>query len=528
MRFFWILALLLSTVFPPVPAPDWYQKKTLGKGKHAKPEFKQAAAKAHKGLQTLFKDKVLAKGKHFKTRFPLTKKSKTRLQQCIAYLLGIAPITVERCVNYLASNTTNEVLELPKKRGRGKLTKQQYQEKYGNVYNAILSYLQDARKNGETATVDKLLEFLRKEEPGRRVAAYVSYSALRYYLIRMGFKHGRISRKVSSGRYKSYVIAWLISYCTRRAQFARNPTAAQLKEVHFYVDESFIYRNDSGNFSYYVPGEQSAWGKAKGNGQRWGLVHGVWSWWEPDSEDGKEEEPPRKRRKKENPPDPKVPGYTRKFRIYEDTLHVWNCANKNNMNTKKFLDCLHKVCGFFDKNFPRDCKLVIHMDNASYHKTKNPEYLDLSSQLTQEQVAAWIVKHAPAEYGFDDLESLQDENGDFLPMKDLKDIVNNVCANHPNKCVELVKDCNDTWEIEFTPPYWSHVMPVEFLWNNFKLDYRGWDSNAKVARVNESVKKFMDYVVDKDVEGFIRHTDDFCFKIADKDDAFLKSYEIEL
>ena len=179
-------------------------------------------------------------------------------------------------------------------------------------------------------------------------------------------------------------------------------------------------------------------------------------------------------------------------------------------------------------NFDQDYKLVIHLDNASYHKSKNPSFLDMSSQLTQEQIAEWILKNSPAEYGYDTLEDLQDENGDLLAIDDLKWIVNNFCPNHPDKITELIKSYDPEWEVEFTAPYWCHVCPVELLWNNQKLDYRGWDTESKKGRVNESVKTFMEKVTSRDVEGFYRHTDEFCFKINDKDEAFLKSYELEL
>ena len=173
--------------------------------------------------------------------------------------------------------------------------------------------------------------------------------------------------------------------------------------------------------------------------------------------------------------------------------------------------------------------LVIHLDNASYHKTKNPDFLDLSNAaLTAQQIADWIVKHAPEEYGFDDLESLQDENGDLFSIDQLKHIVIQYCPNHPSKIEELIKSYNENWRVEFTAAYWPHVQPSELLWNNCKTDYRGWDPSDKKSRVSESVKTFMKTVTPRDVEGFIRHTDEFCFKIADKDLAFLESYNIEL
>jgi len=447
--------------------------------------------------------------------------------------MGVSVKTVRRSLEFLKNNSQNNTLPKTEKAGRKKLTKQQYQQKYGSIYNAIFQFLRDSKREGVTVSVDKLLAFLRTEEPGRRGAIQISYDALRYYLVKLGFRQGRISRRVASRRYLGYIISWLVAYCLRRTSFARNPSAEQKKEVHFLCDESFLYRNDSGWFSWFIPGDQLFWGKAKGSAERWGIFHGVWTWWEKD--EPVEEQiygpamPPRKRRKKDSDPDPQVPGYTRQFEIFNNTLHVWNCANKNNMNNAKFLECLERVCKFFEKKFPADRVLVIHLDNASYHKAKNPAYLDVSSQaLTQEQIADWIIKNAPAEYGFDDLESLQEENGELLSLENLRQIVNDYCPNHPNKIEELIKSYNENWRVEFTAPYWAHVQPSELLWNNFKTDYRGWDPAAKKARVSESVKTFMNSVTSRDVEGFTRHTDEFCFKISDKDDEFLKSYELEL
>lgn len=509
-------------------APNWFNEQTLGTGHHAETQLKHATAKCFQRLKQLIASKVLVKGQRYKTRFPQYYK----LRACVAFLMGVSVMTVRRSMEFLKNNNQNAALPKTKPSGRKKMTKAEYQQKYGTVYNAIFQFLRDCKKEGITAKIDDLVAFLRTEEPGRG-ARQMSYDAVRYYMIKMGFRHGRLTRRIASRRYLAYVINWLVAYCKRRTEYARNPTPEQKKEVHFMCDESFVYRNDSGWYGFFIPGDNLFWGKAKGSAQRWGIFHGLFTWWE---QDDVEEEPvygpplpPRKRRKKDSDPDPQVPGYTRRFEIFNQTLHCWNCANQNNMNNAKFLQCLDKVCQYVQNNFAEDRILVIHLDNASYHKSANPDYLDLSNAaLTRQEIADWIMRNAPEEYGFDDISVLQNEDGTLFSMRDLKFIVNNYCPNHPSKILELIKSYNENWRVEFTPPYWPHTQPSELLWNNFKTDYRGWDPKDKTPRVNESVKTFMNAVTSRDVEGFIRHTDEFCFKINDQDQEFLKSYDLEL
>ena len=104
----------------------------------------------------------------------------------------------------------------------------------------------------------------------------------------------------------------------------------------------------------------------------------------------------------------------------------------------------------------------------------------------------------------------------------------NDCHNQPSKIVNLVKSFDARYRVEFTPPYWPHVVPPELMWNNLKWDYRRWDSEFKVNQVSASVRQFMEAITPQDCEGWVRHTDEICTKIANRDQAILKEYEIEL
>ena len=376
MLFFFVLCFAEAAKSPKLAVPNWLTHKTLGVGVHASPQIKHAAGKALMNFRCLVREKVLVKGENWSTKF--TKKH--AVTQCVGWLLGISYWTVQRAVTFLKERNAHSTLPEPKTRGRQKMTPEQYREAYGTVYNAILEHLKEAKKTGETIDVDKLLLYLREEEPGKREAIDMAYDSLRYYLTRMGFQHGRICRRLTSSRNKDYIIAWLLAYCQRRMQFATDPTEDMLKEVHFYVDESFLYRNDAGVFSWFVPGDQFMWGKPMGSKQRWGIVHGIFDWYEQVAEDDVEAEPARKRRKKDSPPDPTPPpGYVRKFETRMQTFKCWNCGTEGNMDTEKFMQWLDSTCEYFKDHFDDDRILVVHMDNASYHKSKNPKFIDVDA-----------------------------------------------------------------------------------------------------------------------------------------------------
>lgn len=197
---------------PKLAVNNWFQHKTLGSGNHAGPQLKHAAAKAYVNFRKLLKEKVIVKGDEWKTRFANADDVGGGVVQCIATLLGICYKTIKRSATFLKERSAHSTLPEPAKRGAHKMTVEEYQQKYGNAYNAILHHLSQAKTSGETMDIDKLLLLLREEVPEVYPAIEIGYEALRYYLRRLGFKHGRISRRLATDRNKDYIIAWLLAY----------------------------------------------------------------------------------------------------------------------------------------------------------------------------------------------------------------------------------------------------------------------------------------------------------------------------
>ena len=55
-------------------------------------------------------------------------------------------------------------------------------------------------------------------------------------------------------------------------------------EVHMFIDETFLYRDEAGNYSWYLACEPdfNCWAKGVGSlpHTRWGIVQALFTWWE--------------------------------------------------------------------------------------------------------------------------------------------------------------------------------------------------------------------------------------------------------
>jgi transposase len=395
-------------------------------------------------------------------------------------------------------------------------------EKHRAEYDEIVTHIHDAQRAGNTLTVHKLLERLHADPLGGPIdPALVSskrIAHLLYLLRKCGFKYGRICRRLSSGRCKPYVLSWLKSYCGRRVAF---DTVPDPDTVHFFCDEAFIWRNDTGNYSWHIPGERN-WHKPGGTDRRWGVVQGLFCLWEEVGGPGGP--PPRKKKKGKTAPAKQT--FEKKCVHFGETMDAWECiaGNKStNMNGVRFLAWVRKVLEFAKEKWP-DRTVVMHMDNASYHKQKPAKTLDFS-KATSEEIAVWLIQHADPSFGFECLEDFEDDDGKFHSRSYLQGLAKSCASACPRKVEELAKEFGG--RVEFTPPYWPQVQPQELYWSNMKIDYRGWDAVDKVENVGASVRQFADIVKVDDVRGWVRKTEKFCAAVLAKDSTVLDSLTLD-
>jgi hypothetical protein len=414
------------------------------------------------------------------------------------------------------------------------------------LFETISKRIDEAQLEGDVVTIHKLaVELQELSEAGKlgesesdggpdaplREKAF-TYEYVRYWLKRFGMEYGRLNRKWGVGRCREYVLRWLLSYSERRARWAHfNPaesstsiSEAEALTVQCFIDEAFLYRNDSGNYSWHRKGD-CQWAKAKGASQRWGIVQCMFTWWEklPEGEDTPQPGPrPRKRRKKHHEADPaNPPGWIRRFAKFECTLECWNCmptkTEKRNMNTERFLKWLKKVCDFCKKQWPGRV-VCMHFDNASYHKTHSEYSKNLDAKkLSAADLMTWIMRFAPPEEGYDSIESFDDEDGVTLPKSELREIAKSFQKDPKNQIEALLSQYG--YKSEYTAPLWPSAQPMELYWNNGKGDYRLWNALDKTGDVAKSIRQVDRSFEASDIEGFVRHTDEFCKLVA------LRSYD---
>ena len=362
------------------------------------------------------------------------------------------------------------------------------------MYKILCDKIKHAKKDGYIVTIPKLLVHVQTayaEKFGSDVE--ISDSALRYYMLRMGFKWGRISRKLKSGRTKDYVLAWLHKYANERTDYAEKPSS----KVLCFLDETFLHQDDTGNFSWYLASDDSptAWTTGVLPKTRWGIVQCVFSHWE--EVPGAQPYDMRKKR------------YVRTGTHYPETLCVWNCVDgrkKNNMNSDRFLHYLEGICEFAKKKFPGR-EVEFHMDNASYHKKANPDTIKIET-ASRGDIILYMIEHAPDDCGMDSASAFLDGDGKLLPLATVREMAREYAPANPSLVAELLAKYK--YSVSWTPPYWPQVQPIE-LWNGgLKLDYRGWETKDKKKDVAASVRLYAQSVTDSEVESLIRHTDDFC------------------
>ena len=76
-------------------------------------------------------------------------------------------------------------------------------------------------------------------------------------------------------------VNWLLRYCNDRYDFLMNPLQ-HTNEVHMFIDETFLYRDEAGNYSWYLQCEPdfNCWAKGVGSlpHTRWGIVQALFTW----------------------------------------------------------------------------------------------------------------------------------------------------------------------------------------------------------------------------------------------------------
>ncbi len=175
--------------------------------------------------------------------------------------LGIGEATVKRIMTEYRQGKQIIVDESEKARG-----KPEYRTTI-NLQPVIRQYIRSRNMAGQRVGIEKLCNYLIKEH-----TADIPITTLWRTLRRWGFVHGTGKRR-SALKEQNYVILARRKYLRQKIA-NRNPDGT-LKHPEVYLDETYINKNHSSQFTWYLE-EDGPWvNKPSGKGPRMIIVHAI-------------------------------------------------------------------------------------------------------------------------------------------------------------------------------------------------------------------------------------------------------------
>ena len=184
-----------------------------------------------------------------------TKKSTRR----VAVGLGIGEATVKRIM--AAHKQGKCPVYEEKKRGRPPYRLS------GNLQPVIREYIRQKNLKGQKISAEQIREYLSKE-----YSADIPMSTLLRSLNRIGFTYG-VGKRRTALKEQEYVILARRRYLRRK--LANRKKNGTLKRPEVYLDETYINKNHSSRFTWYLE-EDGPWvNKPSGKGPRVIVVHAI-------------------------------------------------------------------------------------------------------------------------------------------------------------------------------------------------------------------------------------------------------------
>ena len=424
---------------PPGNAYDGCDRP-LGSGYHASPALQTALALCVMNLKRLIEEgRVLQRGTHWKE--DLQQKLHYRpFVSVVAKLMRVADRTVEKACtafrNYVGDGnmgTFGVTEHLPEPRKRGPAPKD-YREYVPVVFDILRDRFYRAKQNNETLTIRKLQQHFAED-----YNLHYTYKRMRYLTIKMGFQWGRIQQNIKSRRKEDRIVKWLKDYCAKRVAFSAD-AGNHSGEVHIFVDETFLHRDSTGKFSWYL-NEDRRWEIGQVDHNRWAFAQALFMWW--------------------GMPDGALPpvALVKQYGHYPETLGTWECRRLGNMNTPKFLQWLRTVLEFAQQRWPSRT-FVLHMDNASYHKRRMDPPINMNRAPPLE-IINFLMHNLPEESGLagdDKLGFYLNAQGEPISRRQLKAMARLFLQPEPLQIAGLCEGFGA--RVEWTPPYWPEQQPV--------------------------------------------------------------------
>ena len=178
-----------------------------------------------------------------------------------AQALGIGKVTVKRIMAEYTKNDRQIIIKPPAPRG-----KPGYQVAI-NLQPIIRQYVRSENLKGLHVSLQKLQTYLIDSHQ-----AEIAIATLWRALQRWGFMYGTGKRRSALKERDEVILARRKYLRAKRAN--RNPDGT-LKRPEVYLDETYLNRNHSNQFTWYLEQDGPWVNKPSGKGPRWIIVHAI-------------------------------------------------------------------------------------------------------------------------------------------------------------------------------------------------------------------------------------------------------------
>ena len=390
-----------------------------------------------------------------------------------------------------------------------------------DVLFTITEYIREANRTGGGCTSGDVQRCILAEHQ-----LHISGRVLRNVLAAMGFRYGRgnIIGKMNDAWYVARIRTFLIQYSKAVVE------QLQGRCIIVYMDESYVNTNHARQFTWYHPEapEKRDVVRPSGVGKRLVLVHAFtqegWLTLDPAVHNDR--------------CDQMAPSCEL---VYE--AEKGDGDYHDNMNGGIYMQWLsNRLLPVFSRQFPGQ-KMVLVLDNASYHHHRGPDWINVH-RMNKAQLAAKlvelgvkIVSAQRQKKGTQTVESFQFDadtfarrGGRFAPTRDeLKAELHAYLRAHPeaNRTEVAKLMAQHKHELIYTPPYMPGVQPIERLWayvkNHVAAQYRtGRTMRDLIRQTYQGLYGDSDKHAGVDAQlcaSVIAHSHSFCNHLIEQDDA---------
>lgn len=344
-----------------------------------------------------------------------------------AKALGLGVASVKRIMARYAQSGDKVVVRTPQRPGRPP------SQIFPNIQPIVRQFIRAENLGGRRISIERVASHLQTEH-GIETPKTTLWRALK----RWGFTHGE-GRRRDSLKEQSRVILARRDYL--RAKLANRNSDGTVKRPEVYLDETYINKNHSSPFTWYLDDDGPLVNKPSGVGPRLIVVHAV-------TKDGW------------------VEGALLVFEAKKRTGDYHGQMNWDNFS-KWFKEQLLP-------NIPP--KSLIILDNARYHNVYSDNFFP-SKSSSKEQLRQWLSRNAYP-WREDMLKSeLMELCTRFAPIPEYK--LDILAAKHEMSILR-------------TPPYHPELQPIETCWavvKNYMADNCDFTMKGLRERLPEGFEK---------------------------------------